>query len=171
MANPSRGAAGYRGGRPRSREIRVITLPQGARPHKRRFVKRGALPAEPLRKRHCPARILAGWPAGGPLAPSRGPALASRAIEHPYFLRRLPHSHAAPHDRRQAGLVVLCGAMFSSAVDSTIVNVALSPPMNLRQEPVDRAAHDLVLLRGVRDALEAEAHEQGLRSRDHGPFL
>jgi EmrB/QacA subfamily drug resistance transporter len=30
-----------------------------------------------------------------------------------------------PHERRQEGLVVLCGAMFISAVDMTVVNVAL----------------------------------------------
>jgi EmrB/QacA subfamily drug resistance transporter len=30
-----------------------------------------------------------------------------------------------PHDRRQQGLLVVCGAMFISAVDMTIVNVAL----------------------------------------------
>jgi EmrB/QacA subfamily drug resistance transporter len=47
-------------------------------------------------------------------------------IEHPHLVRHLRHERMASQaDRRQLGLVVLCGAMFISAVDSTIVNVAL----------------------------------------------
>jgi DHA2 family multidrug resistance protein-like MFS transporter len=37
----------------------------------------------------------------------------------------LPVGAVEPHKRRQQGLVVLCGAMFISAVDMTVVNVAL----------------------------------------------
>lgn len=47
-------------------------------------------------------------------------------IEHLQLLiRHLAHEPAPSRDRRQLGLVVLCAAMFISAVDSTIVNVAL----------------------------------------------
>jgi MFS transporter, DHA2 family, multidrug resistance protein len=45
-------------------------------------------------------------------------------IELPHFLEHLP-VEAAPHERRQQGLLVICGAIFISAVDMTIVNVAL----------------------------------------------
>ena len=46
-------------------------------------------------------------------------------IEFPHFIRHLRLGAAVPHERRQQGLFVLCGAMFISAVDMTIVNVAL----------------------------------------------
>jgi EmrB/QacA subfamily drug resistance transporter len=46
-------------------------------------------------------------------------------VEFPHHLLHLPFEGAAPHERRQLGLVVVCGAMFISAVDMTIVNVAL----------------------------------------------
>jgi EmrB/QacA subfamily drug resistance transporter len=46
-------------------------------------------------------------------------------IEHPFFGRHLSEESITGHDRRQAGLAVICAAMFISAVDSTIVNVAL----------------------------------------------
>jgi EmrB/QacA subfamily drug resistance transporter len=46
-------------------------------------------------------------------------------IKHPIFSGPLSQEPSVGHDRRQLGLVVLCGAMFISAVDSTIVNVAL----------------------------------------------
>jgi EmrB/QacA subfamily drug resistance transporter len=45
-------------------------------------------------------------------------------IEFPHFVHHLP-APAVPHERRRQGLIVLCGAMFISAVDMTIVNVAL----------------------------------------------
>jgi MFS transporter, DHA2 family, multidrug resistance protein len=68
--------------------------------------------------------------------PSRpvGPAIRSSSlwragyglpIEFPHFVERLPFQAAVPHERRQQGLFVVCGAMFISAVDMTIVNVAL----------------------------------------------
>jgi EmrB/QacA subfamily drug resistance transporter len=47
-------------------------------------------------------------------------------IERPHLVRHVRHEDAAVQaDQRRLGLVVLCGAMFISAVDSTIVNVAL----------------------------------------------
>jgi DHA2 family multidrug resistance protein-like MFS transporter len=47
-------------------------------------------------------------------------------LAHPHLLRHIRHDEAASQsDRRRLGLVVLCGAMFISAVDSTIVNIAL----------------------------------------------
>jgi EmrB/QacA subfamily drug resistance transporter len=46
-------------------------------------------------------------------------------VEFPHHLLRLPADRAAPHERRQQGLFVVCGAMLISAVDMTIVNVAL----------------------------------------------
>ncbi len=46
-------------------------------------------------------------------------------IEHLLLFRHVPHEPGSKRDRRQLGLVVLCAAMFISAVDSTIVNVAL----------------------------------------------
>ena len=47
-------------------------------------------------------------------------------IEHPHLVRHLRHEHEATQsDTRRLGLIVLCGAMFISAVDSTIVNIAL----------------------------------------------
>jgi EmrB/QacA subfamily drug resistance transporter len=46
-------------------------------------------------------------------------------IEFPHFLHHLPFEGAVPHERRQQGLLVVCAAMFISAVDMTIVNVAL----------------------------------------------
>jgi MFS transporter, DHA2 family, multidrug resistance protein len=46
-------------------------------------------------------------------------------VEFPHFLHHLPSEPATPQARRQQGLLVLCGAMFISAVDMTIVNVAL----------------------------------------------
>ncbi|HEY6783158.1 MAG TPA: hypothetical protein VI296_07980, partial [Candidatus Dormibacteraeota bacterium] len=55
---------------------------------------------------------------------ARGTA-TSGAIEHPFYSGHLPEEPSVSHDRRQLGLVVLCAAMFISAVDSTIVNVAL----------------------------------------------
>jgi len=49
-------------------------------------------------------------------------------IEHARLVRHLGHEGAAAEsERRKLGLVVLCGAMFISAVDTTIVNVALPP--------------------------------------------
>jgi EmrB/QacA subfamily drug resistance transporter len=46
-------------------------------------------------------------------------------IEHPHLVRHLRHDAGVPRERRGLGLVVLCGAMFISAVDTTIVNIAL----------------------------------------------
>ncbi|HZC14149.1 MAG TPA: MFS transporter, partial [Thermoleophilaceae bacterium] len=46
-------------------------------------------------------------------------------MEFPHFVQHLPFESPLPHERRQQGLVVVCGAMFISAVDMTIVNVAL----------------------------------------------
>jgi EmrB/QacA subfamily drug resistance transporter len=47
-------------------------------------------------------------------------------IEHPHLVRHVRHDdEAVGTDRRKLGLVVLCGAMFISAVDTTIVNIAL----------------------------------------------
>ena len=46
-------------------------------------------------------------------------------IEFPHHLHHLPFEGDAPHAKRQQGLLVVCGAMFISAVDMTIVNVAL----------------------------------------------
>lgn len=46
-------------------------------------------------------------------------------MEFPHFVQHLPHEGVPPHERRQRGLLVVCGAMFISAVDMTIVNVAL----------------------------------------------
>jgi MFS family permease len=37
----------------------------------------------------------------------------------------MPFEGDRPHERRQQGLLVVCAAMFISAVDMTIVNVAL----------------------------------------------
>jgi EmrB/QacA subfamily drug resistance transporter len=51
--------------------------------------------------------------------------MQNQPIEHPHFLLSLKAEAAEPHGRRQLGLVVLCAAMFISAVDMTIVNVAL----------------------------------------------
>jgi MFS transporter, DHA2 family, multidrug resistance protein len=45
-------------------------------------------------------------------------------IEFPHFVYHLP-APARPHERRRQGLIVLCAAMFISAVDMTVVNVAL----------------------------------------------
>ena len=47
------------------------------------------------------------------------------AIEFPHFVQHLPFERALPHERRRQGLLVVCAAMFISAVDMTIVNVAL----------------------------------------------
>jgi EmrB/QacA subfamily drug resistance transporter len=46
-------------------------------------------------------------------------------IEFPLHIHHLPFEAAVPHERRRQGLLVLCAAMFISAVDMTIVNVAL----------------------------------------------
>jgi MFS transporter, DHA2 family, multidrug resistance protein len=46
-------------------------------------------------------------------------------IEFPHYLHHLPFEGDAPHAKRQQGLLVVCGAMFISAIDMTIVNVAL----------------------------------------------
>lgn len=46
-------------------------------------------------------------------------------MEHPEFVAYLPHHGVTGHERRELGLVVICAAMFISAVDLTIVNVAL----------------------------------------------
>ena len=46
-------------------------------------------------------------------------------MEFPHFVQHLPFEAAVPRERRQQGLLVICGAMFISAVDMTIVNVAL----------------------------------------------
>ena len=40
-------------------------------------------------------------------------------------MRHIRHEESTPADRKRLGLVVLCGAMFISAVDTTIVNIAL----------------------------------------------
>ena len=40
-------------------------------------------------------------------------------------IHQLPFEAVVPHERRRQGLLVVCGAMFISAVDMTIVNVAL----------------------------------------------
>jgi EmrB/QacA subfamily drug resistance transporter len=45
-------------------------------------------------------------------------------VEFPHFVRHLPFEPPV-HERRREGLVVVCAAMFISAVDMTIVNVAL----------------------------------------------
>jgi EmrB/QacA subfamily drug resistance transporter len=45
--------------------------------------------------------------------------------EFPHFLAHHHFGHVAAHPRRRAGLIVVCAAMFISAVDMTIVNVAL----------------------------------------------
>jgi MFS transporter, DHA2 family, multidrug resistance protein len=55
---------------------------------------------------------------------SGGPPVRFSAIEFPHFVQHLPLA-VVPHERRQQGLIVLCGAMFISAVDMTVVNVAL----------------------------------------------
>ena len=47
------------------------------------------------------------------------------AIEFPHYIHHLPFEGVVPHERRRQGLLVVCGAMFISAVDMTIVNVAL----------------------------------------------
>jgi DHA2 family multidrug resistance protein-like MFS transporter len=52
----------------------------------------------------------------------RGRAWSDRRIEYPAHVLRLP---AVPHERRWQGLLVICVAMFISAVDMTAVNVAL----------------------------------------------
>ena len=69
-----------------------------------------------------PAR-LAGSP---PVGRDRG-LLRARGvlIEFPVHIHHLPLEAAIPHERRRQGLLVVCGAMFISAVDMTIVNVAL----------------------------------------------
>ena len=69
-----------------------------------------------------PAR-LAGSP---PVGRDRG-LLRARGvlIEFPVHIHHLPFEAAIPHERRRQGLLVVCGAMFISAVDMTIVNVAL----------------------------------------------
>jgi EmrB/QacA subfamily drug resistance transporter len=46
-------------------------------------------------------------------------------VEFPHFVHHLPFDPPIPHERRKQGLVVVCAAMFISAVDMTIVNVAL----------------------------------------------
>jgi DHA2 family multidrug resistance protein-like MFS transporter len=46
-------------------------------------------------------------------------------IEFPHYLHHLPFEGDGPHAKRQQGLLVVCAAMFISAVDMTIVNVAL----------------------------------------------
>jgi EmrB/QacA subfamily drug resistance transporter len=46
-------------------------------------------------------------------------------LEHPAFLTRSGPHEGDAHPQRQQGLLVLCVAMFISAVDMTIVNVAL----------------------------------------------
>ena len=46
-------------------------------------------------------------------------------MEHPAFVAHLRSQGGDPHPRRGLGLLVLCVAMFISAVDTTIVNVAL----------------------------------------------
>ncbi len=46
-------------------------------------------------------------------------------IEFPHHLLHLKAEAAEPHPRRRQGLYVVCGAMFISAIDMTIVNVAL----------------------------------------------
>jgi MFS family permease len=61
----------------------------------------------------------------------RGPALTRPArgygalIEFPHHLHHLPFEGDAPHAKRQQGLLVVCGAMLISAIDMTIVNVAM----------------------------------------------
>jgi MFS transporter, DHA2 family, multidrug resistance protein len=46
-------------------------------------------------------------------------------VEFPHHLLHMPFEGDRPHERRQQGLLVVCAAMFISAVDMTIVNVAL----------------------------------------------
>ena len=47
------------------------------------------------------------------------------AIEFPHHIHHMPFEGVVPHERRRQGLLVVCAAMFISAVDMTIVNVAL----------------------------------------------
>ena len=92
--------------------------------------RRPRLDAARLARPRAPEDLAGGRPARRGTSSGADPRCCLEAgtvsrIEFPHFIYQLPFEAEAPHEKRQRGLLVLCAAMFISAVDMTIVNVAL----------------------------------------------